>query len=117
MNKIIQIITGLSLGAATGVSLAIVGLHLAYRFIPVKTATFPQGIGSCPIKNLSEHKFVVKVISSKHSSGNYSVEPNGKALLSCGDTVQILGKQFSAKLELTEPIAVQIGEKSIGIDL
>lgn len=117
MNKIIQIITGLSLGAATGVSIAIVGIHLAYRFGPSQAASFPQGIGSCPVKNLSKHKFVVKVIASKHTTGNYFVEPKGKALLSCGDIVQVLGKDFSAKLELTEPIAVQIGEKFIGVEL
>jgi hypothetical protein len=46
-----------------------------------------------------------------------SVEPNGKALFSCGDVVQVFGKEFSAKLELTAPIAVQVGEKVVGVEL
>jgi hypothetical protein len=76
-----------------------------------------KGFASCPIQNLTKQKIVVKVLNSKFTSGTYFVEPQERALLSCGDEVWLVGTGFAEKHRLTKPIAIQITEKTIGQEI
>jgi hypothetical protein len=76
-----------------------------------------KGFSSCPIQNLTKQKIVVKVVNSKFTSGTYFVEPKERALLSCGDEVQIVGTGFIQKHRLSKPIAIQVAEKQLGTEI
>jgi hypothetical protein len=76
-----------------------------------------KGFSSCPIQNLTKQKIVVKVVNSKFTSGTYFVEPKERALLSCGDEVQIVGTGFIQKHRLSKPIVIQVAEKQLGTEI
>jgi hypothetical protein len=125
MKKYISVGVGLLLGAAIGTT----GFQLIDQQLKPKDATaivgdrksilkdIDEGLASCPIENLTKQKIIVKVISSKFASGNYYVEPKDRALLSCGDVVRIESKDFTTKIQLTKPIAVQFGQKVQGQEI
>jgi hypothetical protein len=125
MKKIIGIGSVFALAAMA----AIAGTRYAFESDRPKNATrmvseagnlseaVSKGFASCPVANATGEKITVAVISSKFSGGTYYVEPLDRALLSCGDEVRIVGKDFSKKLKLSMPITVKVLRKEKGVEI
>ncbi len=119
MKKIIGIGSAFALGAM----IAIVGTRYVFESDRPKNATrmvsetgnvldaVGKGFASCPVANATGEKITVEIIRSKFSGGTYYVKSNSRARLSCGDEIRIVGKDFSKKLKLSEPITVKVLRK------
>jgi hypothetical protein len=124
MKKIIGIGSVFALGAM----LAIAGTRYVFESdrpkdvtktaIGVKPLdTVGEGFAKCPVANATGEKITINIVQSKFSNGIYYVKSNGRARLSCGDEIRIVGKDFSKKLKLSEPITVKVLRKEHGVEI
>jgi hypothetical protein len=110
--------TGLTLGLGVITAIA-VGKYViastktksAINFTTMRMVDVDKDFARCTVRNALNRKISIEVIESKFTSGTYYVEPQTRAMFSCGDKLAIHVAGEVERLQLSQPITVHSRER------